>query len=172
MHEHKVSKWFQLEDNLIHKVALSPLVISVWIKMDYWITWDRVGETDRQKKKKWIFCVKRTEEKCVMFFVIVKDVCEYLYFSDTSCHTALLYLCLLITKVFRVFFWQEHNYSTGHTFTPFCIPSACLLALLKEVSHILEICQFVFSRLNQEIETFLTCLQYLLQPRLALYPEN
>lgn len=32
------SELLKLVVNLMHKVALSPHLISVWIKMDYWIT--------------------------------------------------------------------------------------------------------------------------------------
>lgn len=40
------SELFKLVVNLTHKVALSPHVISVWIKMDYWIT--RPAHADRK----------------------------------------------------------------------------------------------------------------------------
>lgn len=40
------SELFKLVVNLVHKVALSPHVISVWIKMDYWIT--RPAQAERE----------------------------------------------------------------------------------------------------------------------------
>lgn len=40
----------------MYKVALSPHVISVWIKMDYWITrgLHRVRDSQSQKKKMYV----------------------------------------------------------------------------------------------------------------------
>lgn len=40
------SELFKLVVNLMHKVAHSPHVISVWIKMDYWIT--RFAQAERE----------------------------------------------------------------------------------------------------------------------------
>lgn len=40
------SELFKLVVNLVHKVAHSPHVISVWIKMDYWIT--RFAQAERE----------------------------------------------------------------------------------------------------------------------------
>lgn len=42
-----------MEDNLKHKVALSPHVISVWIKMDYWIIRASLREGGTERKR-WI----------------------------------------------------------------------------------------------------------------------
>lgn len=50
----------------MHKVALSPHVISVWIKMDYWITrasTERERETAPDKKYGWL----KLADKCIFF---------------------------------------------------------------------------------------------------------
>lgn len=74
-HTKKLWEWFKLEDNLMHKVALSPHVISVWIKMDYWITrasTERERETAPDKKYGWL----KLAGECI--FLYLDTVCDVL----------------------------------------------------------------------------------------------
>lgn len=94
IHKHKLWEWFKLEDNLMHKVALSPHVISVWIRMDYWITRASTGrERDRQRQKILIAEAWRTLEEC-----ICTDILWYLILLFTPNFTAcaLLYVIVLL----------------------------------------------------------------------------